>query len=74
MTPERDTAPAFPWAEAMRFGFGVLRLDARGFWGLTPRELAAAFEAFNGRRGGAPDRGGLETLMARYPDKETIHG
>ena len=36
---------AFPWGEAMRFGFGVMRLSSREFWALTPRELAAAFEA-----------------------------
>ena len=27
----------FPWSEAMRLGFGVLRLSSREFWGLTPR-------------------------------------
>ena len=60
---------AFPWDEAMRFGFGVLRLGAREFWGLTPRELAAAFEAVSGRaRGVAPAREGLADLMRRYPD------
>jgi uncharacterized phage protein (TIGR02216 family) len=60
---------AFPWDEAMRFGFGVMRLSSREFWGLTPRELAAAFAAMSGRtRGGAPDRDGLKDLMRRYPD------
>lgn len=60
---------AFPWDEAMRFGFGVLRLPARDFWGLTPRELAAAFEAVSGRaRGVAPERSALRELMERYPD------
>jgi uncharacterized phage protein (TIGR02216 family) len=60
----------FPWAEAMQFGFGVLRLSSREFWGLTPRELAAAFEAASGRvRGaGAPARRDFEALMARFPD------
>ena len=33
----------FPWSDAMRLGFGVLRLSSQEFWGLTPRELAAAF-------------------------------
>ena len=59
---------SFPWDEAMRFGFGVLRLSSRDFWGLTPRELAAAFEALNGRRGGPPDREGLNRMMERFPD------
>ena len=60
---------AFPWDEAMRFGFGVLRLPSRQFWGLTPRELAAAFEAASGRgRGAAPERAVLAELMRRFPD------
>ena len=59
----------FPWAEAMRFGFGVLRLSPTEFWGLTPRELAAAFEAASGnRRPQAPDRSELAALMAAFPD------
>ena len=35
----------FPWQEAMRVGFGVLRLSPAAFWAMTPRELAAAIEA-----------------------------
>lgn len=65
---------AFPWDEAMRLGFGVLRLSSREFWGLTPRELAAAFEGVSGRaRGGAPGRDVLAGLMAAFPD-EVRHG
>ena len=59
---------AFPWDEAMRLGFGVLRLSSKDFWGLTPRELAAAFEALSGTRPLAPDRARLTTLMERFPD------
>ena len=59
----------FPWDEAMRFGFGVLRLPSSAFWGMTPRELAAAFEAASGRaRGTAPERDALADLMRRFPD------
>ena len=58
----------FPWDEAMRFGFGVLKLSSRDFWGLTPRELAAAFEAWSGVRPGAPDRDRLKQMMERFPD------
>jgi len=58
----------FPWDDAMRLGFGVLRLSSREFWGLTPRELAAAFEGIAGRRTGAPDRNALGKLMERFPD------
>ena len=65
---------AFPWNEAMRLGFGVLRLSSKEFWGLTPRELAAAFEGVSGRtRGGAPGRDVLAGLMAAFPD-EVRHG
>ena len=59
---------AFPWTDAMRHGFGVLKLSSKEFWGLTPRELAAAFEALSGMRPGAPDRGRLGQLMERFPD------
>jgi uncharacterized phage protein (TIGR02216 family) len=59
----------FPWGEAMRLGFGVLHLSSREFWGLTPRELAAAFEGVAGRRTSAPpDRDALGKMMERFPD------
>ena len=65
----------FPWAEALRLGFGVLRLSSRAFWGLTPRELAAAFEAAGGRgRGAAPGRDVLARMMAAFPDEERRDG
>lgn len=59
----------FPWREAMQFGFGVLRLPPQHFWGLTPRELAAAFEAMSGRsRVAAPGRERLAAMMEKHPD------
>lgn len=60
----------FPWGDAMRFGFGVLRLSSREFWALSPRELSAAFEAISGRTASAPERGALDRLMAAFPDRE----
>lgn len=64
----------FPFAEAMRFGFGVLRLSSREFWGLTPRELAAAFEAHASPvRHYPPSKVDLASLMQVYPD-EVRHG
>ena len=64
----------FPFAQAMRFGFGVLRLSSREFWGLTPRELAAAFEAHAGAaRHRPPSRDALQSLMQAHPD-EVRHG
>jgi len=58
----------FPWREAMQLGFGVLRLSSKDFWGLTPRELSAAFEVRSGGHSGAPDRDRLGKLMERFPD------
>jgi len=58
---------AFPWDEAMQMGFGVMRLSSREFWGLTPRELAAAFGALSGRVA-APPRERLDEMMLRFPD------
>lgn len=59
----------FPWREAMQFGFGVMRLPPQHFWGLTPRELAAAFGAASGRgRGVTPGRERLREMMELYPD------
>ena len=57
----------FPWARAMAFGLGVLRLAPEQFWRMTPRELAAALEGASGR-GPALDRAALNDLMTRYPD------
>ena len=62
----------FPWDEAMRLGFGVMHLSSREFWGLTPRELAAAFGPGAGR-GTPPSRSGLDEMMRRFPD-EVRHG
>lgn len=59
---------AFPWEAAMRFGFGVLRLPAREFWTLTPRELASAWGALMGDRSQPLGQGELGDLMERYPD------
>jgi uncharacterized phage protein (TIGR02216 family) len=52
----------------MLFGFGVLRLAPRDFWAMTPRELAAALNAFRRQEASAPERSGLSILMAAYPD------
>ena len=57
----------FPWDEAMRFGFGVLRLSPAAFWSMTPRELSCAIQALRGSS--APlDRGSFDELMRRFPD------
>ena len=67
------TAP-FPWAEAMQFGFGVLRLSPDAFWRMTPRELAHAIAAVRGPVPPPLDRAGLDDLMTRFPDEGADHG
>lgn len=52
----------------MAFGLGRLRLAPDDFWATTPLELAAAWRAFEAVLPAAPDRAGLEALMARFPD------
>jgi uncharacterized phage protein (TIGR02216 family) len=53
----------------MRFGFGVLGLSSRDFWGLTPKELAAAAEGLFGEQRPPLDRAALDGMIARYPDE-----
>ena len=61
----------FPWALAMQFGFGVLKLPPQSFWALTPRELEAAMIAHYGAGTPAPlERPALCALMERYPDHD----
>ncbi len=68
MDGEDGAAPApFPWEAAMEAGLFRLRLTARDFWGMTPRELAAAL-GLGVRKGAAPDRAGLSRMMTHFPD------
>jgi uncharacterized phage protein (TIGR02216 family) len=58
----------FPWAQAIGFGLGILRLPPEQFWRMTPRELACAIQAVRGH--GAPlDRRGFTDLLKRFPDE-----
>ncbi|WP_188824237.1 rcc01693 family protein [Brucella endophytica] len=63
-----DSAPAFPWAAAMRAGLGHLRLSPKTFWSMTPRELAAAL-GLGEREANAPSRQTLDALMRAFPDE-----
>ncbi len=55
----------FDWPALMRAGLTGLRLTPREFWGLTPAELRLML----GQDGtGALTRGGLDALMAQWPD------
>ena len=68
MTAQHQSPP-FPWAEAMGFAFGTLRLAPEAFWAMTPLELAAAIRAVTGgNRAGPLPRADLERLMQAFPD------
>ncbi|WP_426123448.1 rcc01693 family protein [Pararhizobium sp. PWRC1-1] len=58
----------FPWGPVMHAGLCLLRLPARDFWSMTPREMQAAFGGLRPAGGAVPDRFGMETLMAAFPD------
>lgn len=53
----------------MAFGLGRLRWPPEQFWEATPREIAAALQAFQPQAGAeAPSRSALAELMAAHPD------
>jgi uncharacterized phage protein (TIGR02216 family) len=62
----KDSSDAFPWAQMMAAGFGVLHLSSAEFWAMTPRELNAAFYRPASR--GAPTRQQLDQMMRAFPD------
>lgn len=54
----------------MAAGLGLLRLEPRAFWSMTPRELEAALTTVVGLTGAGlpPSKDQLASLMRRYPD------
>lgn len=60
--------PPFPWKAALGFGLGTLRHSPDAFWRMTPRELAAAFDAVIGPAPQALDTETFAALRARFPD------
>ena len=52
-------------------GLGILRLESRAFWSLTPREFAAAARALLGPAvtPDLPGRSDLLGLIALFPDE-----
>jgi uncharacterized phage protein (TIGR02216 family) len=52
----------------MHAGLCLLRLPAKDFWAMTPRELQAALGGLR-PRAAVPERAGLEALMAAFPDE-----
>lgn len=51
----------------MAAGLGAMRLSPAAFWGMTPRELAAAMGS-GATPAAAPGRADLAALMRRFPD------
>jgi uncharacterized phage protein (TIGR02216 family) len=64
---ENGLPAPFPWGAAIHAGLCLLRLPARDFWSMTPREMQAAFGGLRPSTA-VPDRPGMETLMAAFPD------
>ena len=57
------------WPALMRAGLRGLRLSPASFWALTPAELALMLG--QGTAQASMGRGGLDRLMAVYPDPAT---
>jgi uncharacterized phage protein (TIGR02216 family) len=56
----------------MAVGLGLLRLEPRAFWSMTPTEFAAAARAILGPERLQPERptrSSLSDLIAQFPDQ-----
>jgi uncharacterized phage protein (TIGR02216 family) len=60
----------FPWQDAARIGFGLLRLSPREFWQLTPKELVMIFDAFGIGASQGLDRQTFQQMADKFPDEE----
>jgi uncharacterized phage protein (TIGR02216 family) len=60
-------APAFPWEAALHAGLCRMRLPAKDFWALTPRELGYALGLIRPSPV-APGRQAFDALMRAFPD------
>jgi uncharacterized phage protein (TIGR02216 family) len=52
----------------MALGLGLLRLEPRAFWTMTPIELAAAIKPLFPPGGEPLGRGDFDRLMMQFPD------
>jgi uncharacterized phage protein (TIGR02216 family) len=52
----------------MALGLGLLRLEPRAFWAMTPIELAAAMVPLFPAGGEPLRRGDFDRLMQQFPD------
>jgi uncharacterized phage protein (TIGR02216 family) len=64
---ERAERAPFPWETVLHVGLHLLRLPARDFWALTPREFWAVSGGMKPLAAGL-ERAGLEELMRVFPD------
>ncbi|MCO5150426.1 MULTISPECIES: rcc01693 family protein [unclassified Shinella] len=58
---------AFPWEAVLHAGLCRMRLSAKDFWAMTPRELAFALGVLRPVPS-APGRNALAALMRAFPD------
>lgn len=69
----RAAAAPFPWDAVVHAGLCLLRLPARDFWAMTPREIRAALGGLR-PDAGPIDRQALQTLMTAFPDRRNPEG
>ena len=62
-------AAAFPWAAVLHAGLCRMRLSAKDFWAMTPRELAFALGLLR-PASAVPRRETFAALMAAFPDEK----
>ncbi|MGJ7037613.1 putative phage protein (TIGR02216 family) [Shinella sp. BE166] len=60
---------AFPWEAVLHAGLCRMRLSARDFWAMTPRELGFALGVLRPLPA-VPGRQALAALMQAFPDNK----
>ncbi|MCB1504690.1 MAG: phage tail assembly chaperone [Hyphomicrobiaceae bacterium] len=55
----------------MAAGLGLLRLEPRAFWSMTPKELQAALDGLRGPAAldAPPGKSAVMRMIERYPDE-----
>lgn len=65
-------ASAFPWEAALHAGLCRMRLPAKDFWALTPRELGFSLGLIRPSPA-VPARKTFDALMRAFPDDNFSH-
>ncbi|HEV7251244.1 MAG TPA: rcc01693 family protein [Shinella sp.] len=60
---------AFPWEAVLHAGLCRMRLSAKDFWAMTPRELGFALGVLRPSPA-VPGRQALAALMQAFPDNK----